>query len=379
VVERLRQKHPEVLKENLKQSRDREVIRSAVRSEVLQEQLAYRERAELEVAVFHDLVGYGPVQPLIEDPEVTEIRASRFDAVYAERGGVFTLTPVRWRSEEHIRTTAERIAMGVGRRIDESCPVVDARLDDGSRVNIVIPPVAVRGTTISIRKFPETLTLGDLTKLGALSGEAAEYLRSSVHAGKNIIVAGEMGSGKTTLLNALTGLIPPSRSIVTIEDVAELRVQHPDVRALEAQMPNIEGKGGISLAYLTRTALLRMKPNWIILGECRGPEAYYVLQAMSVGHSACTTFHANSAEDALLTRFPGMIMQSEEGRALTRHGVLAAIAAAVHLVVYTRQLADGARRVTEIAAVHKDPEKIIRVQKRFGFDGEKLVEEGEFC
>jgi len=314
-------------------------------------------------SVVNDILGYGPLQEYIypereEGRGVTEVMVSRYDQVYVERHGRLEKTPARFRDEEHLRVTAQKIVMSCGRRIDESCPEQDAQLPDGSRVNVVIPPVSPLGTTLTVRRFPEPLTLRDLTDGGSLTGELCSFLRTAVREGLNVVVTGGMGSGKTTVLNALTSLVSeargPTASLVVFEDVLELQPQHENVRRFLSRPPGLDGTGEISLASLVQKMLLRLRPDWIVLGECRGREAYYVVQAMCLGHPAMTTFHAVDAQDAVLRRFPGMIVMADEGKAEGRAAALERTAFAVDVVVHCAKVREGdrfSRRVVQVAEV----------------------------
>ena len=250
--------------------------------------------------VLDDLLGYGPIQPLLEDKEVTEVMVNGPNKVYTERKGKLNLTNVKFEDDEHVLRIIERIILPLGRRIDADSPTVDARLPDGSRVNAVIPPVSIDGPSITIRKFfEERLTIQQLINLGSITAKMAEFVRACVISRLNIVISGGTGSGKTTTLNILSGFIPEDERIVTIEDAAELQLHQDHVVRLETKAPNIEGAGAVTIRDLVRNSL-RMRPDRIVVGECRGGEAIDMLQAMNTGHDgSLTTVHANSPRDAL--------------------------------------------------------------------------------
>lgn len=288
-----------------------------------------------------EMVGVGPLQPLLDDPEVSDILVNGPDKVYVERHGKLTLSGVRFRDRQHVFNVAQRIVNAVGRRVDESTPMVDARLADGSRVNVIAPPVALCGTTISIRKFPSSrLTLTHLVEKGALSDAMARFLGLAARSRFNLLISGGTGSGKTTLLNALSKHINDDERIITIEDAAELSLDQPHWVPLETRNESAEGKGEVSVRALVRNAL-RMRPDRIILGEVRGAEAFDMLQAMNTGHdgSLCT-LHANTPEDALL-RLTNMLQMGAER--LSEQIIQAQIASAVDLVVQLERMRDGQR------------------------------------
>ncbi len=300
-------------------------------------------------AVVDDLLGLGPLEPLVQDPAVTEIMVNGPRQVYVERGGRLQPVPIAFRDAGHLRRIIERILAPLGRRLDEASPMVDARLPDGSRVNAVIPPLAVDGPYLTIRKFArEVATAEDLVRRGTLTPEALAFLAACVRARANIVVSGGTGTGKTTLLNVLSAFIPPDERIVTIEDPCELRLNQPHVVRLETRPPNIEGQGEITQRHLVKNAL-RMRPDRIIVGEARGAEAFDMLQAMNTGHEgSMTTVHANSPRDAL-ARIENMVLMA--GFDLPVRAVREQVASAVHLIVHLARFADGRRRVTHITAV----------------------------
>lgn len=322
-----------------------------------------------------EMIGVGPIQPLLDDPTVSDILVNGPETVYVERFGKLELTSVRFRNKEHVLNVAQRIVNAIGRRIDESTPMVDARLSDGSRVNIIAPPVALMGTTISIRKFPsQRLTLQHLVEHGSLSAAMADFLALASHCRCNILVSGGTGSGKTTLLNALSRHISNDERILTIEDAAELSLDQPHWVALETRTESAEGKGEVTIRDLVRNSL-RMRPDRIILGEVRGAEAFDMLQAMNTGHdgSLCT-LHANSSADALM-RLANMLQMGAER--LSEKVIQSQIVSAIDLVVQLERMRDGKRRITEVAEIsHIENDKII-MKPLFhfqvtGHDGEVL-------
>lgn len=299
--------------------------------------------------LIHEVLGLGPLEPLLNDPSVDDILVNGHEKVYVERGGILERAATRFRDERHLLRIIDKIVSRVGRRIDESQPWVDARLEDGSRVNAIIRPCAVDGPSLSIRKFSRApLTMDRLVANGALSDPAAALLRGLVQANRNIVVAGGTGSGKTTMLNALSSFIAPNERIVTIEDAAELQLQQEHVLRLETRPPNANGAGAVHQRDLLRNAL-RMRPDRIIVGEVRDAEAFDMLQAMNTGHEgSMTTIHANTPRDAL-----GRIEQMVQitGLDLPHAAIRATIASAVHFVVQLNRLSDGTRRVTAISEI----------------------------
>jgi pilus assembly protein CpaF len=312
-------------------------------------QLNFIEQRELVESLIADMLGLGPLEPLIEDESVTDIMVNGAKQVYVERRGKLELTNVRFRDDEHVMNVATKIVTRVGRRIDESQPLVDARLTDGSRVNIITPPLAIDGPSISIRKFSKkTITLDTMAQQANISPQMATFLKIAARCRLNILISGGTGSGKTTLLNALSRLIDAAERTVTIEDAAELQLQQPHVVRLETRPPNLEGTGEITMRDLLRNAL-RMRPDRIILGEIRGAEALDVLQAMNTGHDgSMSTIHANTPREAL-TRLENMVGMT--GINLPSRAVRTQIAAAVHLIAQVNRMRDGIRRVTHIMEV----------------------------
>lgn len=293
------------------------------------------------------VLGLGPIEKMLKDDSITEIMVNAPDSVFFERDGVIYGSTERYDSEEQLRLVIDRIVSPLGRRIDEQCPIVNARLPEGHRVNVVIPPLAIGGTALTIRKFrAQSFTLDELVEMDALSPEMAQLLAWGVRARKNIAVSGGTGGGKTTLLNALSRLIPHEERVITIEDSAELRFdQHPHVVRLEARLANAEGRGAVSIRELVTNAL-RMRPDRIIVGECRGAEALDMLQAMNTGHDgSLTTLHANSPSEVI----PRLVMMVRYGMDLPTEIIEEQIASALDLVVQQDRLSGGRRRITQIA------------------------------
>jgi pilus assembly protein CpaF len=333
-------------------------------------QLNFLEQRELVESLIADMLGLGPLEPLLEDDTVTDIMVNGARQVYVERRGKLELTGVRFRDDDHVMNVATKIVTRIGRRIDESTPLVDARLVDGSRVNIIIPPLAIDGPSVSIRKFSKkTITLDTMAQQANISPEMATLLKIAARCRLNILISGGTGSGKTTLLNALSRLIDPTERTVTIEDAAELQLQQPHVVRLETRPPNLEGTGEITMRDLLRNAL-RMRPDRIILGEIRGAEALDVLQAMNTGHDgSMSTIHANAPREAL-TRLENMVGMT--GINLPSRAVRTQIAAAVHLIAQVNRMRDGIRRVTNILEVVGMEGDVITTQElyTFQFQGE---------
>ncbi len=316
--------------------------------------------------VLDEAVGLGPLEPLLAAADITEIMVNRHDEIYVERAGRLSRHQAAFTSEQSVRWAIERIVTPLGRRIDESSPMVDARLADGSRVHAVIPPVAIRGASLTIRKFPQQRPgMSDLIAAGSLSGAMAQFLAFCVRARRNLVVSGGTGAGKTTLLNILSNEIPDDERVVTIEDAAELRLNHGHLVALEARPANQEGRGRIDIRELVRNAL-RMRPDRIVVGECRGAEAFDMLTAMNTGHEgSLTTLHANSPRDAL-GRLEAMVLMA--GLDLPLAAVREHIAASVDIVVQQARLADGRRVVTSIAEIAGMESGRIQLQDLFRYD-----------
>ncbi len=307
------------------------------------------ERDRLIEEVLDEVFGLGPLEPLLKDPTISDILVNAFDNVYVERGGRLVETNVRFRDQAHLRTIIDRIVANVGRRLDDSSPIVDARLNDGSRVCAVIPPLSLLGPVLSIRRFGnKLLSTSDLLKNETLTSGMLDFLGGCVEARLNILISGGSGSGKTTLLNTLSRFIPEEERLVTIEDTAELQLQQPHVIRLETRPMNIEGAGAITQRDLVINAL-RMRPDRIVVGECRGPEAFDMMQAMNTGHDgSMTTTHANSPRDAF-SRLETLVMMVSQQvpDAVIRH----MLASAIQIVVHCARLTDGSRKVTAICEV----------------------------
>jgi pilus assembly protein CpaF len=328
-------------------------------------QLNFSEQHELVQSLIADMLGLGPLEPLIEDETVTDIMVNGAHQVYVERRGKLELTGVKFRDDDHVMNVATKIVTRIGRRIDESTPLVDARLMDGSRVNIIVPPLAIDGPAVSIRKFSKkTITLDTMAQQANISPEMATLLKIAARCRLNILISGGTGSGKTTLLNALSRMIDPTERTVTIEDAAELQLQQPHVVRLETRPPNLEGSGEITMRDLLRNAL-RMRPDRIILGEIRGSEALDVLQAMNTGHDgSMSTIHANAPRDAL-TRLENMVGMA--GINLPSRAIRTQIASAVHLIAQVNRMRDGVRRVTNVLEVVGMEGEVITTQELFAF------------
>lgn len=321
------------------------------------------DRAALRREVVDEAVGLGPLEALLADPDITEIMVNRFDEIFVERQGRLQRHAVSFSSDRAVRGVIERIVAPLGRRVDESSPMVDARLKDGSRVNAVIAPVALKGAALTIRKFPSRrMRIDDLVRGHALSPDMAVFLQLCVQQRKNIVVSGGTGSGKTTLLNILSNFVPMGERIVTIEDAAELQLGHAHLVSLEARPPNLEGRGAVSIRDLVRNAL-RMRPDRIVVGECRGPEALDMLQAMNTGHEgSLTTLHANTARDAL-ARLETMILMA--GMDLPLAAIREQVASSIDIIVQQSRSTTGVRRITAIVEVAGIESGRIQLQELF--------------
>ena len=328
--------------------------------------LTGRQRDALVQAVVHELIGLGPLESLLEDETVSEIMVNGPGSVYVERRGRLTRTEIVFDDEAHLRRIIERILAPLGRRADEASPLCDGRLADGSRINVILPPLAVHGPVLTIRKFArQPLTVADLVRLGTLTEPAAAFLRACVMGRLNILVSGGTGSGKTTTLNALSSFIPETERIITIEDAAELQLQQAHVVTLESRPPNLEGRGEITIRQLVRNAL-RMRPDRIILGEVRGAEALDLLMALNTGHDgSLSTAHANGPRDAL-ARLETMTLMA--GTELPLRAVREQIASAVQLVLHQERGRDGSRRVTHISEITPIVGDVIGLQDLFCWD-----------
>jgi pilus assembly protein CpaF len=323
------------------------------------------------------VMGLGPLEPFVKDPEVTEIMVNGWDAIYVERGGRLYWTGVKFHDEGQLRRTIDKIVAKVGRRIDESVPYCDARLPDGSRVNAIIPPLAIDGPALTIRKFAaDPYQASDLVQFGTMNPQVVELLEACVKGRLNILVSGGTGAGKTTTLNVLSSFLPEDERIVTIEDAAELRLQQPHVVRLESRPPNIEGRGEVSIRDLVRNAL-RMRPDRIVVGEVRGGEALDMMQAMNTGHDgSISTIHCNSPRDAL-ARLETMVMMS--GMDFGVRAIREQISSALQLIVHQSRLKDGSRRITHVTEIVGMEGEIITLQDVFLFDySAGIDEDGRF-
>jgi pilus assembly protein CpaF len=337
--------------------------------------LSTPERDRLVKEVQHELFGLGPLEPLLADPTISDILVNSHRTIYVERRGKLEATNVAFKDDEHLMRVIERIVSSVGRRIDESSPMVDARLRDGSRVNAIIPPLSIDGPVLSIRRFgAEPLRMNSLIENKALTRDIADMLQMCVNARLNVLISGGTGAGKTTLLNALSAYIPEDERIVTIEDSAELQLQQPHVVRLETRPPNIEGRGEVTQRDLVRNAL-RMRPDRIVIGEVRGGEAIDMLQAMNTGHDgSLTTIHANTPRDAL-ARLETMIQMT--GMRLSDRAMRQQVAAAINLVVQVARLSDGTRRLTAISEITGMEGETITMQEIFQFERTGIDSQGQ--
>jgi len=337
--------------------------------------LSVSERDRLVNDVQHELFGLGPLEPLLKDPTISDILVNSHDTIYIERRGKIEATNVRFKDDEHLMRVIERIVSSVGRRIDESSPMVDARLQDGSRVNAIIPPLSIDGPVLSIRRFgADPLKMSSLVDNKALTKDIADMLQMVVTARLNCLISGGTGAGKTTLLNALSAYIPENERIVTIEDSAELQLQQPHVVRLETRPPNIEGRGEVTQRDLVRNAL-RMRPDRIVIGEVRGGEAIDMLQAMNTGHDgSLTTVHANTPRDAL-ARLETMIQMT--GLRLSDRAMRQQVASAINLVVQVARMSDGSRRVTSISEITGMEGETITMQEIFQYERTGVDAQGQ--
>ncbi len=337
--------------------------------------LSTSDRDRLINDVQHELFGLGPLEPLLKDSTISDILVNSHKTIYIERKGKLEVTNVAFKDDEHLMRVIERIVSSVGRRIDESSPMVDARLSDGSRVNAIIPPLSIDGPVLSIRRFgTEPLRMNALIENKALTKDIADMLEMCVSARLNVLISGGTGAGKTTLLNALSAYIPADERIVTIEDSAELQLQQPHVVRLETRPPNIEGRGEVTQRDLVRNAL-RMRPDRIVIGEVRGGEAIDMLQAMNTGHDgSLTTIHANTPRDAL-ARLETMIQMT--GMRLSDRAMRQQIAAAINIVVQVARLSDGGRRLTSISEITGMEGETITMQEIFQYERTGVDSQGQ--
>ncbi len=333
------------------------------------------ERDTVLAELYAEIIGYGPIQTLLDDPTVSEVMVNSPTQIYVERSGKLQLADVQFISDQHVLQVIEKIVAPLGRRIDESSPMVDARLPDGSRVNAIIPPLALKGPSITIRKFAKKpITIENLVQWNTLTKPMAMFLEACVKARMNVVVSGGTGSGKTTTLNILSSFIPDDERIVTIEDAAELQLRQDHVVSLETRPPNIEGKGEISIRHLVKNAL-RMRPDRVVVGECRGGEALDMLQAMNTGHDgSLTTGHANSPRD-MISRLETMVLMA--GMDLPIRAIREQIASAVDLIVQVSRLKDGTRKITHVTEVQGMEGDVVVLQDLFLYHQTGVNEEGK--
>ena len=378
LMERLDLRQMEKMEEKLVRNQIRLALRDLIDENgfVLNE----HEQSVLIENVENEVLGMGPLEPLLRDPSISDILINTADTCYIERHGVLEKVNIRFQNNDHLMRIIQKIAGAVGRRVDESSPMVDARLMDGSRVNAIIPPLAVDGPLLSIRKFAaDPLTVTDLMNFRSITQPIADFLKAAVKARTNILISGGTGSGKTTLLNVVSGFIPANERILTIEDSAELQLQQPHVGRLETRPANIEGKGAVVARDLVRNAL-RMRPDRIVVGEVRGEEALDMLQAMNTGHDgSLSTIHANSARDGI-SRLEHMIGMA--GVSISPNVIRQQIAAALDLIVQTERLSDGRRAVISVQEITGMEQNVVNMQeifqfKRLGVDENGKVQ-GEF-
>jgi pilus assembly protein CpaF len=349
------------------------LIRSSVNSEAVP--LSFAEREQLSREILDEIFGLGPLEPLLKDPTISDILVNRFDRVYVERAGKLEITGLSFKDNQHLMQIIDRIVSRIGRRVDESSPMVDARLQDGSRVNAIIPPLALDGACLSIRRFGrDPVTARNMLDNKTLTESMLELLSAMVKGRLNLIISGGTGAGKTTVLNVLSGYIPNSERIVTIEDAAELQLKQEHVVRLETRPPNIEGKGSVRMRQLVINSL-RMRPDRIVVGEVRGEEAFDMLQAMNTGHEgSLTTVHANSPRDAL-SRIENMVSMANLN--IPERAIRHQIANAVHAVVQVARLSDGSRKVITISEVTGMDGDMITLQDVFIFERTGVDESGK--
>jgi pilus assembly protein CpaF len=349
------------------------LIRSSVNSEAVP--LSFAEREQLSREILDEIFGLGPLEPLLKDPTISDILVNRFDRVYVERAGKLEITGLSFKDNQHLMQIIDRIVSRIGRRVDESSPMVDARLQDGSRVNAIIPPLALDGACLSIRRFGrDPITARNMLDNKTLTEPMLEMLSAMVKGRLNLLISGGTGAGKTTVLNVLSGYIPNSERIVTIEDAAELQLKQEHVVRLETRPPNIEGKGSVRMRQLVINSL-RMRPDRIVVGEVRGEEAFDMLQAMNTGHEgSLTTVHANSPRDAL-SRVENMVSMANLN--IPERAIRQQIANAVHAVVQVARLSDGSRKVITVSEVIGMEGDSITLQDIFTFERSGIDESGK--
>jgi pilus assembly protein CpaF len=354
----------ELFKQEMTEDLHERVLRAVTEQLLLDRTpLTRDERRQIVREITDDILGYGPIEPLLRDDSVTEVMVNGHDRIYCERAGKLERAPAAFADDAHLLRIIDKIVSQVGRRVDEASPMVDARLPDGSRVNAIIPPLSLRGPTLTIRKFSrDPYTMDDLITFGSISPRAAQFLAACVKGKLNVLISGGTGTGKTTMLNAMSAYVPVDERIVTIEDAAELQLQQDHVITLESRPPNIEGKGEVRIRELVRNAL-RMRPDRIIVGEVRGAETLDMLQAMNTGHEgSLTTIHANSPRDAL-SRLETLVLTA--GVDLPLRAIREQISSAFDVLVQISRLVDGSRRVTHVTEVLRMESDVITLQDLF--------------
>jgi pilus assembly protein CpaF len=354
----------------------RHAVQQAAEERLVQAEpgLNREDRQRLGSEIADEVLGFGPLEPLLRDRTVSEVMVNAYDRIFFERNGIIQLSELRFRDDAHVLHIVDKILRPLGRRLDETSPMVDARLPDGSRVNAIIPPLAVRGPSVTIRKFSrDLLGVEDLIRLETLSRPAVEFLAACVRARLNVLVSGGTGTGKTTLLNLLSAFIPTQERLVSIEDPAEVQIKHIDWVSLETRPPNLEGKGAVFQRELVKNAL-RMRPDRIIVGECRGAEAFDMLQAMNTGHDgSLTTVHANSPRDSL-ARLENMVLMAVE---LPVQAIREQIASGINVLVQIARMQDGTRRVTHISEIVGMQGNVVSMQDLFVFHHQGIGPEGK--
>ncbi len=365
---------PQLYSDDIDEATLSERVKAAIGSHLSKEAgLSHTDRVTIAEAVTDDILGHGPLERLLLDDTITEIMVNGPHDIWVERAGRLSPVPIHFADSSHLRRIINKIVAQIGRRIDESSPMVDARLPDGSRVNAIIPPLSLSGPLVTIRKFGETrLNLDDMIRIGTLSETTVDFLSCCIRAELNILISGGTGSGKTTLLNALSTAVPEDQRIITIEDAAELKLNQRHVLRLESRPNNIEGEGEVAIRELVRNSL-RMRPDRIIVGEVRGAEALDMLQAMNTGHDgSLSTVHANSTRDAL-ARVETMVLMA--GYDLPLKAIRAQVASALDLIVHLERLQDGSRRVMQITEVQRMESDVVTLQDIFQFEIDHLTAE----